>query len=419
MNSKSMGSGAGDQGKQGRLLPNLRFPEFREQGVWTEVPLIKACHPINEKVGRVNLTPVSITAGVGFVSQASKFGRDISGDQYKNYIYLRSGDFAYNKGNSKRFPQGYVCQLTEFSEAAASSAFICFRLMSGNEPAFFQALFDQNVHGRQLSRYITSGARSDGLLNIRPDDFYSIKIPLPPKRAEQRKIADCLSSINSLISAEKNKLRMLKKHQKGLTQQLFPVPGETNPRLRFPEFQGDGDWSIQPLEKTCTILNNRRKPIASSLRVPGPYPYYGASGIVDRVSGYIFDEPLILVGEDGAKWGGFERTAFIADGRYWVNNHAHVLRPESVIDTFLTNYLVMLDFQPFVTGKAPPKLTLGKLKAIPIPTPPTAAEQLKIGSALSSMEAMIVSQAGRIQEITKHKKGLMQQLLPMIRGNQG
>lgn len=237
--------------------------------------------------------------------------------------------------------------------------------------------------------------------------------PLLPSIGEQQKIADCLSSIDTLIAAETEKLEALKDHKKGLMQQLFPAPGETTPRLRFPEFQGAGDWSIQSLESLCTILNNRRKPIASNLRVAGPFPYYGASGIVDHVNDYLFDEPLILVGEDGAKWGSFERTAFIADGRYWVNNHAHVLRPEGVIGTFLTNYLIMLDFQPFVTGKAPPKLTLGKLKTIPIPTPPTSAEQSKIGGTLSSMDAMIDAQAHRIEELRKHRSGLMQQLFPV------
>lgn len=127
------------------------------------------------------------------------------------------------------------------------------------------------------------------------------------------------------------------------------------PKLRFPEFRDAGAWGIKSLGKTCDILNNLRKPITGSNREKGIYPYYGASGIVDYVKDYIFDEQLLLIGEDGAKWGAFEKTAFIVKGKYWVNNHAHVLRTKTVNDTFLENYIVMLDVAPFITGAAPPK----------------------------------------------------------------
>lgn len=128
------------------------------------------------------------------------------------------------------------------------------------------------------------------------------------------------------------------------------------PALRFPEFRDAGEWIEKPVGKICEVLNNRRKPISSNNREKGSYPYYGASGIVDYISDYIFDERLLLIGEDGAKWGAFENTAFIAEGKYWVNNHAHVLRPNEINDTLLENYLVKLDLGPFITGAAPPKL---------------------------------------------------------------
>jgi type I restriction enzyme S subunit len=184
------------------------------------------------------------------------------------------------------------------------------------------------------------------------------------------------------------------------------------PKLRFPEFQEAEDWQKKEIGNVCEILNNRRRPITESERQPGPYPYYGASGIVDFVGDFIFDERLLLVGEDGAKWGAFERTAFIAEGQYWVNNHAHVLKPFAIIDTLLENYLTMTDLGPFVTGAAPPKLTLGKLKGIPIPVPPTTAEQQKIAECLSSVGELIAAQARKLDALKIHKKGLMQQLFP-------
>jgi len=184
------------------------------------------------------------------------------------------------------------------------------------------------------------------------------------------------------------------------------------PKLRFPEFRDGENWEIKNLENVCEILNNRRRPITGSSREPGPYPYYGASGIVDFVKEFIFDDRLLLVGEDGAKWNSFEKTAFIVEGKYWVNNHAHVLKPFAINDTLLENYLTMLDLSPFVTGAAPPKLTLGKLKSIPIPLPESPTEQTKIADCLSSLDELIAAQTRKVEALKTHKKGLMQQLFP-------
>ncbi len=186
------------------------------------------------------------------------------------------------------------------------------------------------------------------------------------------------------------------------------------PALRFPEFRGAGAWEVKRIEDVCEILNNRRQPITGADREKGEYPYYGASGIVDFVNDFIFDERLVLVGEDGAKWGAFEKTAFIVDGKYWVNNHAHVLKATKIIDVLLENYLVMLDLNAFITGAAPPKLTLGRLKQIPIPVPLESAEQEKIADCLSAMDDLITVQAGKVRTLKTYKKGLMQQLFPKL-----
>lgn len=184
------------------------------------------------------------------------------------------------------------------------------------------------------------------------------------------------------------------------------------PKLRFPEFRETAGWGCHDLGNICEILNNRRRPITGSDREPGPYPYYGASGVVDFVKEFIFDERLLLVGEDGAKWNAFEKTAFIVEGMYWVNNHAHVLKPTEINDSLLENYLTMIDLGGFVTGAAPPKLTLGKLKSIPIPIPPSDIEQQKIADCLSSLDKLIAAQARKVDALKTHKKGLMQQLFP-------
>lgn len=181
------------------LVPKLRFPEFRTRSGWESTQLGDTSTQVTERVGERKLTPVSISAGVGFVPQAEKFGRDISGNQYSLYTLVRDGDFVYNKGNSLKFPQGCVYQLRGWGEVAAPNVFISFRLKKGYVAEYFQYCFEKNIHGVQLKKHITSGARSNGLLNVSKDQFYGIGIPTP-LQDEQQEIADCLSSLDKLIA---------------------------------------------------------------------------------------------------------------------------------------------------------------------------------------------------------------------------
>ncbi|SFV33338.1 restriction endonuclease subunit S [Thermoflavifilum thermophilum] len=184
------------------------------------------------------------------------------------------------------------------------------------------------------------------------------------------------------------------------------------PKLRFPEFKDSGEWEMKTIDEICEVLNNLRKPLSSNLREKGVYPYYGASGVIDYVKDFIFNERLLLIGEDGAKWEAYEKTAFIAEGKYWVNNHAHVLKPIGIVDTLLENYLIKLDISPFITGAAPPKLTLGKLKSIPVPIPQNHQEQQKIAAFLSSLDELITAESQKLEVLKEHKKGLLQNLFP-------
>src|SRR4030066_793716 len=119
------------------VVQKLRFPTFRARSGWESTLLSDASTPVTERVGERKLTPVSISAGVGFVPQAEKFGRDISGNQYSLYTLVRDGDFVYNKGNSLKFPQGCVYQLRGWGEVAAPNVFISFRLKQGFVAEYF------------------------------------------------------------------------------------------------------------------------------------------------------------------------------------------------------------------------------------------------------------------------------------------
>lgn len=208
--------------QKGETTPRLRFPGFT--GEWEEKKLGEVCERLIDKVGGLTLVPISVSAGIGIISQKERFGKNISGKQYKNYIHITKGDYCYNKGNSKQFPQGCIYELKDFIEAAAPNAFISFRFYDNVCSHFFNGYFDQNYHGKQLAQYITSGARSDGLLNLNAEDFFKIKFMVPKTLAEQQKIAECLSSMDDMIASESAKLDVLKDHKKGLMQQLFPQP---------------------------------------------------------------------------------------------------------------------------------------------------------------------------------------------------
>jgi type I restriction enzyme S subunit len=140
-------------------------------------------------------------------------------------------------------------------------------------------------------------------------------------------------------------------------------------------------WKTKPLGNICDILDHKRKPITKSDRVAGPYPYYGATCVQDYVADYLFDEPLVLVGEDGAKWGSGDTTAFPVNGKVWVNNHAHVLRPHRsvLLDKWLIHYLNHSDLTDYVSGVTVPKLNQGNLREIPIPVPPLPEQQRIVG----------------------------------------
>lgn len=144
--------------------------------------------------------------------------------------------------------------------------------------------------------------------------------------------------------------------------------------------EGDQRSSEYPhveLGEVVDILDSLRRPITKSDRKPGPYPYYGATGVLDHVEGFLFDEPLVLVGEDGAKWGAGENSAFSVEGKVWVNNHAHVLRPkrDRLLDRFLIEILNEADLMPFITGVTVPKLNQEKLRSIQIPLPPLEVQK--------------------------------------------
>lgn len=422
------------------LVPKLRFPEFRGAGDWTTETLGSVARISTEKVGDKAAIPMSITSGVGLVSQMDKFGRIIAGSSYANYLLLKKDDFAYNKSATKEFPEGFIA-LYSCDELAAvpNSIFTCFRIKADSPvPKYLNYLFLGNLHGRWLRKFIEVGARAHGSLSINEDDLLALPVPLPSGKksvAEQQKIAECLSSVDEVIAAQARNLDALKSHKKGLMQQLFPGEGETQPRLRFPEFQIAGEWEESELGPKATKVGSgitptggdrnykqTGRPFVRSQNVGWGVLLLDDVAYIDEETHASFDSTEIqasdvLLNITGASIG---RSA-VADERIAggnVNQHVCIIRTKrnELSPFFLNQYLISQGGQKqidsFQAGGNRQGLNFAQIRSFAIPLPPTPAEQHRIATCLSSLDALIAAETQKYAALQRHKRGLMQQLFP-------
>jgi len=201
------------------LTGKQRLPGFSEE--WRKCTIHSVSQPITQKAGSDHYEILSISAGIGFVSQSEKFGKEIAGEQYKNYTVIMVEDFSYNKGNSKRYPQGCIYPLEDRKCAAVPNVFISFRLDKKIcSYKYYKFLFENGQLNKQLYRLINSGVRNDGLLNLYDGDFYNCSIPLPPIN-EQKVISDILWSIDHELTLLQKGLEAEKQKKKALMQLLL------------------------------------------------------------------------------------------------------------------------------------------------------------------------------------------------------
>ena len=203
--------------------------------------------------------------------------------------------------------------------------------------------------------------------SINKSQIEAIEIPLPPLSEQQRIVAILDEAFAAIAKAKANAEQNLKNAKELFESYLQGV---------F-EKKGEG-WEEKKLGEVVEVLDKLRRPITKRDRVEGEYPYYGATGILSYVQGYIFTEKLVLIGEDGAKWNSGDKTSFIAEGKYWVNNHAHVVRPirKIILDEWIVYFLNFSDLTPFITGMTVPKLNQEKMRGITIPLPPLPKQQI-------------------------------------------
>lgn len=234
---------------------------------------------------------------------------------------------------------------------------------------------------QSIKKHIISLSYGGGQPNINKEQIRTLKIQLP-FLGEQTKIAHYLdqktAEIDDLIVQKKKLLELYEKEKEVIINQAVTKGINPDVKLKYSGIEWLGDipehWDVKQLKYILDSQNYKRIPLSSSVRgemMLKKYDYYGASGVIDKVEDYIFEEPLILIGEDGANLlTRSKRLVFIAKGKYWVNNHAHILKPKYGLIDYYSELLELYDFSIWVTGSAQPKLTSENLLNISIIVPP-------------------------------------------------
>ena len=342
------------------------------------------------------------------MDQISYFNKTVASKDMSGYYLLKNGEYAYNKSYSVGYDFGSVKRLDRYDMGALSTLYICFALKK-HDSDFIKAYFDSLKWYREIYMISAEGARNHGLLNVPTDEFFDTKHYIPMDLAEQRKIANFMIALERRIVAQQSLVDNLKKYKRGVVKAIMTK------QIRFVDKNGKPypEWSACTLQDAVDFLDGQRKPLESADRAKrqGQYPYYGASGIIDSIDDYIFDEPLILLGEDGANI--INRSSplcFIATGKYWVNNHAHVMRPHKGQNiSFLRELLESLDYTRYNTGTAQPKLNQEKCRTIPLSLP-IYEEQCHIADFLAALEHKCAQENEELEGILQTKNALMQQL---------
>jgi len=413
---------------ESKLLPRLRFPEFRNEEGWE---MKKVGEVIEEsKVPSTSNNPHNrITVRL---NQKGVEKREVRGTEADNATYFfirRKGQFIYGKQNLHKGAFGLIPD--ELDGFESSQDIPAFDFKNGYYPQYFVYYLGQENVYPDLEK-ISTGT---GSKRIHPRDLFQVKFPFP-KTEEQQKIAACLSSLDDVITAESKKLEVLKEHKKGLLQNLFPQQGETVLKFRFEEFQDSDAWQED------TLLN-----IASFRRGSFPQPY-GLSEWYDDEKGMPFiqvfdvDDNFRLkpatknkISELAAKQSVFipKGTLIItlqgSIGRVAITQYdAYIDRTillfeefHQEIDITFFAYSLFLLFE-IEKQKAPGGIIKTITKEVLsnfVVKLPSIEEQRKISSCLSSLDELINAQSQKIETLKLHKKGLLQGLFPDINEHNG
>lgn len=432
------------------LVPRLRFPEF--QGEWASSPMSRMySFKGNNSLPRDKLNyEGGLFRNIHYGDIHTKFaphfrvnsesvpyindGESHSAIRPENYC--AAGDMIFADASEDMADIGKAIEIIETGDVPLVSGLHTILAKLNGIPlalGFGAYLFSSDGVRKQIQRE-AQGAKVLGLSASR---LGNVELHYPSEADEQQKIADCLSSLDELIAAETQKLDTLKVHKKGLMQQLFPREGETVPRLRFPEFRDAAEWEESGLGSLTTKIGSGITPLGGdkNYKTEGR-PFIRSQNVgwgelivndvafIDDEMHESFDSTEIkefdvLLNITGASIG---RSA-VADSRITggnVNQHVCIIRTNSgELDPVLLNQFLISDrgqkqIDSFQAGGNRQGLNFAQIRSFSIPLPPTVVEQNRIATCLSSLDALISVQSQEIDTLKAHKKGLMQQLFPVV-----
>lgn len=401
-----------------KLIPELRFPEFLNDGDWTEKRISDIGETINGLSGK---SGEDFGVGKPYVTYKQVFDNSIidfekcgkvqiSENEKQNV--LQKGDILFTTSSETPNEVGFASILASSPIEKTYLNSFCFSLrpfsLEETRPEFARYLF----HSPTYRNGITTLAQGSTRYNISKVAFLKLKIPIPNPQ-EQQKIASCLSSLDEVITGYNQKLELLKVHKKGLMQNLFPQDGEKFPKYRFPAFENDGEWVKKTLGEVCEMQAGKFVS-ASEINTQFSndlYPCYGGNGLRGYTKSYTHTGTYSLIGRQGALCG----NVTLADSRFHATEHAVVVTPGKSIDTVWLFYVLeLLNLNQYATGQAQPGLSVSNLERVKLSVPLSFNEQQKIASCLSACDELIAGQTAKIEQLKQHKKGLMQGLFPKM-----
>ena len=404
------------------VLPAVRFPEFRSKGAW----LLFKLEDVAEFYKGKGL-PKSAICDNGEL-QCIHYGELFTAySEVINSVKNRTNQESnfISKPNDVLMP---TSDITPNGLAKASSLNIGGVVLGGD--ILIIRTNGSEVNGEFLSRFIRK-EENQVLKFVTGSTVYHLygsslgKLILSkPEFQEQQKIADCLSSIDELITAHTQKLEALKAHKKGLMQQLFPAEGETVPKLRFPEFRGE--WHKNTLKDICKINQGLQIPISKRFteKVEGSYFYITNEFLkAGAKNTYYIKNPTdsVICGKSDilmTRTGNTGQVVTGVEGAFH-NNFFKIKYIDNVVKEFLVFFLrsnrTQREILTLAGASTIPDLNHNDFYKIEISLP-CQSEQQKIADCLISVDEFIISQSQKIESLKVHKKGLMQQLFPSIDG---
>lgn len=421
MSSKTKHTAAKKEAKP-VLAPKQRFPEFRESEGWTLEAGDSLFDQINDRSPEPGLPVLAITQEHGAIPRhLIDYHVSVTEKSLESYKVVRAGDFII----SLRSFQGGI----EYSNyhGLCSPAYVILRRRGEDSDEYFRHYLKTDSFIRILTKNL-EGLRDGKMISYA--QFSELKLPIPAL-AEQQKIAECLSSVDELITAQARKVDALKAHKRGLMQQLFPREGKTQPRLRFSEFHNAGEWE-------ATNLGDYFDPIRNGF-VGTATPYYTTSDGVRYLQGRnikkgrIAADNLIYITNDFhnrqckshlksgdilmVQSGHVGECAVVGSDFAGANCHALViLTPKRALSSeFFVQYFYSpigeLAIFQITTGNTIKHILASGLKTLPVLIP-DLTEQQRIASCLTSLDALITAQTQQLEALKTHKNGLMQRLFP-------